>query len=129
MLRWFGKILRAEDGVEIIEFLGLLPLLIGIGLVLVQVLLAGQTIMVAVSAAREGARAAAVCEPDVYGVVARASPGFSARNVQVENAGQNVKVTVGLRMPLIPNPIFKADSVPPIQASAVMRRELTRCSY
>ncbi len=113
-----------EEGAEIIEFLGLLPILLMVGLIIVQLLLAGQTMMVALSAAREGARAAVVCE-SVGGAVARASPGF-APQISVQDGANDVKVVVGLQVPTIDIP-FVHTLMPVVSESATMRKELTRC--
>jgi Flp pilus assembly protein TadG len=123
MNRNFHSVFSNEDGSEIIEFLGLLPLLLMIGLIIVQVLLAGQTIMVANSAAREGARAAAVCE-DVGGAVVRASPGFSPQIQRIPN-GTEVTVKVSLQVPTI-GIRFLQTMMPIVTGSSTMRFERTR---
>ncbi len=123
-LRRIKQQLSREDGAEMIEFLGLLPILLMVGLIIVQLLLAGQTMMVALSAAREGARAAVVCE-DVGSAVARASPGF-APQISTQDGADDVKVIVGLQVPTIDIP-FVHTLMPVVQESATMRKEKTTC--
>lgn len=115
-----------QDGIEVIEFIALLPLLIMVALIIFQVMLGGFTIITAMSAAREGARAAAVCG-NIKEAVDRASPGFSA-TANSEYSGDYVKVTVTLPLLTVPNPFFSPKDVP-IQGSATMRREQMRCTF
>jgi hypothetical protein len=126
MWRRVRELHEQEEGAEIIEFLGLLPFLLMVGLIIVQFMFAGQTIMVALSSAREGARAAVVCE-NIYGAVARASPGF-APQVMVTRGANDIRVTVGLQVPTIDIPYVNT-LMPMIYQSATMRREKTRCSF
>ncbi len=124
MLQQFRQRVSREDGAEMIEFLGLLPILLMVGLIIVQLLLAGQTMMVALSAAREGARAAVVCE-DVGSAVARASPGFSPQ-ISIQDGADDVKVVVGLQIPTIDIP-YVHTLMPVVQENATMRKEKTQC--
>jgi hypothetical protein len=52
----------AERGVEVVEFIGIIPWLLVMGLVIWQLLIFSQVALVAPSVAREGARAAAADE-------------------------------------------------------------------
>lgn len=126
MLQKLRGLHEREEGAEIIEFLGLLPFLLMVGLIIVQLLFAGHTIMVALSAAREGARAAVVCE-NAYGAVARAAPGF-APQVSVQGGGNDIRVTVGLQVPTIDIP-YVHTLMPVVYQSATMRKERTRCTF
>jgi hypothetical protein len=75
----------------------------------------------AANAAREGARAAATLPPaDPYAAVARASRGFE-RQVSVQMGGDQVRVTVALKMPLLFKSISGWDLWP--NSTSVMRRE------
>jgi hypothetical protein len=67
-----GAAEAAERGVEVVEFIGIIPWLLIMGLVIWQLLIFSQVALVAPSAAREGARAAAAnedCEEFVRKVI------------------------------------------------------------
>ena len=51
---------RDKKGIETIEFIGLFPLILLALLIIWQLMLVGYTVIIAASAAREGARAAVV---------------------------------------------------------------------
>lgn len=75
----------------------------------------------AVNAAREGARAAATLPPaDPYAAIERASRGFQ-RQVSVQMGGDQVRVKVALKMPLLFNSISGWELWP--DSTSVMRRE------
>jgi hypothetical protein len=114
-----------QDGNQLIEFLGLFPLLIMLGMVIFQLVLAFQTISVAASAAREAARAAAVCE-DYQTAARNASLGYDGNREVSVVGGEMTSATVRLRVPTLK--IIYLDSVMPwITSKAAVRTEQTRC--
>lgn len=117
----------SEEGVELIEFIGVLPLLLVVALIGFQIFLVGHTMVVAGSAAREGARALAVCpQGDVGGAVQRASPGYSPEIRETNRSGSTARVVVALQIPTIRIAHFIEERMPKVTASATMRAE--RCS-
>ena len=130
MMRLWRKHVGCERGAELIEYIGMVPLLLTVGLIIWQFMLAGHTMLITASAAREGARAFALCPPeDPYGAATRASPGFNDRQIQPE-VGSNgyVAVTVRLKIPLVlRGPYVIAERMPWTRYKAVMRRE--RCTW
>ncbi|HEU4323631.1 MAG TPA: TadE/TadG family type IV pilus assembly protein [Roseiflexaceae bacterium] len=124
-----GRLLRDERGAELVEFLGFLPLVLMIIVVGWQFALVGYTGVVAASAAREGARAAAAGE-DAGQAVVWASPGFDRRRewtssgVCFGGSGQPVTVRVQLEVPHVAVPFLGSLGVrPKVSASATLRCE------
>jgi len=103
-----------------------------VSLIIWQFMLAGHTMLITASAAREGARVLAVgCWPDVGAAreaVIRASPGFNERQIIPEIGGDYVAMTVRLKIPLVlRGPYVIAERMPWTRSRAVMRRE--RCTW
>ena len=96
---------RAEQGVEIVEFVGIMPLLLMIGLVVWQFMVFGHVALITSAAAREGARAAAAYE-SAHGAVARSVGSYDYRvsGGSCGAPGSPVRVTVRLRIPIIDIP-------------------------
>lgn len=116
-----------EQGVELVEFIGILPLLLVVTLIGFQIFLVGHTMVVAASAAREGARALAVCpREDVAGAIQRASPGYTPEIREQSRGGTTSRVVVALQIPTIRIAHFIEERMPKVAASATMRTE--RCS-
>lgn len=121
LLRW----VRQEDGIEILEFVGLFPLVLLTIMIIWQFMLVGYTAIIVASAAREGARATAVRE-DCYNAVVRASPGWddSTRQIQCQVNGDTVIVTVKLQIPKTQLPLIGSlPGYPWMPSTAVMRYE------
>lgn len=78
IVQQFGRLIRDEQGIELLEFLGLFPLVLLAALVFWQFMLVGYAGVVATGAARDAARAAATRE-NVEEAVRNASPGFDGR--------------------------------------------------
>jgi Flp pilus assembly pilin Flp len=121
---------RDEAGAELIEFIGVVPLLLVIGLIIWQLMLVAQTFVVVSSAAREGARRAAVCDMNYYQAAVNASPGYNDRKIQIQpsggwSKGDEIAVTVGLKLPTIRIPFVNPDQVPMpwVYSKATMRFE------
>ena len=98
----FQQIVRDERGVELIEFLGFFPFVLLTLVFAWQFLLVGYTGIIASSAAREAARAAATRE-DINRAAENASPGFDGRRVIRPVAGYpcnggNNPVTIEVRL-------------------------------
>ncbi len=126
----FTRVRDEESGTEMIEFLGLLPLLLMVGVIIVQLFLAGQSILLGVGAAREGARAAAVCG-NVDEAVSRAMGSYINHFTINESNGDEAIVTVEFEVPTILHSIFGYKGAllrpPPIRFTSKMRIEKTRC--
>ena len=125
------RIWRDERGVELVEFLGVLPLALLTLAVAWQFILVGYTGVVAAGAAREAARAAAVRE-DVERAVRFASPGFDGRRSWAplggypcaSYSGAPVTVEVRLEVPHVVLPFLGAlNAYPQVTAVASMRCE------
>jgi hypothetical protein len=94
-----------ERGVEIIEFIAIMPLMLAIGLLVWQVLVFLHVPMHTTFAAREGARTAAAYE-DARGAVARVVGGSYDYQVSAGSCtpGSPVRARVRLRVPMIEIP-------------------------
>jgi Flp pilus assembly protein TadG len=130
-LRASGRLLRDEKGVETIEFLGLIPLVLLILAITWQFILVGYTGIIAAGAAREGVRAAAVRE-DVERAVRYGSPGFDGRREWSALAGypcsaysgNPVTIQVQLEVPHVVLPFLGAlNAYPKVTSVATMRCE------
>lgn len=122
-------IAQRDHGNELMEFIILLPLLILIGFMILQLMLAGQTILVANSAAREGARAYVTCESDWQGYIRRSTGGFKVEGVNASQGGHDVTVSVQLHVPILSMPVLGSileRTVPPVTGSATMFLESCR---
>ena len=112
-----------ESGAELIEFIGVLPILLMVAMIVWQLIIAAQTFVIASSAAREGARAAAVCpHGNITQAVQSASPGYDPE-IRIGGGGGSVAVTVGLRIPTFRIPYLPTLSLPTVYSTAVMRQE------
>lgn len=116
--------IHEEEGVELIEFIGVLPLIFIMILIGWQFFLAGHTIISGMHGAREGARAMAVCG-DAVSAVRRASPSYSPQVAPFASGNAvGVKVTYAVPMVRIPY-IFNDTHQIPLTFQATMRKE--RC--
>lgn len=112
---------RGKKGIETIEFVGMFPLVLLALLIIWQLMLVGHTVIVAASAAREGARAAAV-DKNPYAAVEQASSG-QAEVVSI-SGGDMRSVTVRARIPKINLPfIGYLPNLPYVYQTATMRYE------
>jgi hypothetical protein len=95
----------SERGVEIVEFIGIMPLMLAIGLLVWQVMVFLHVPLHTTYAAREGARAAAAYE-DARGAVARVVGGSYDYQVSAGSCapGSPVRVRARLRVPMIEIP-------------------------
>ena len=93
--------LHDERGMELLEFIGVVIIVVMVALIIWQFMWFAHASMIANSAAQEGARAAAVYEP-VGPAVERSSPGYevSWSSTGCGGKGAIVTVTVRLRVPL-----------------------------
>lgn len=132
MIHVLRKIKNEEAGSEIIEYLGLLPILLMVGVIIVQLFLAGQTFLVTVSAAREGARAAAACG-DIGSAVDNAIGSAIRHSWRRVTSGDEEAVTVIAEVPSIFRSILGYQGtiirMPELSYTSKMRRERTRCGY
>jgi len=119
---------RDERGVEALEFIAIMPLLLMITFVLLQVMVFGHTMIVNADAARLGARSVAAhsgtsCEDFVQ----YATPGYtrdSACPSSCDGLGP-VEATVSLRLPIIQNPWVTIAGPIMTRSRAVFRCEPT----
>lgn len=118
-----------EEGSQLFEYIAVLPFLMAIILIGWQFFLVGHTFIVTANAAREGARALAVCNSSAGAAreaAMRSLPqGYQAgASVEPQN-GQSVTVWVKTDIPVID--IFKDydEWLPSVRFKAVMRKE--RC--
>jgi hypothetical protein len=100
-----SRISSDERGVEMVEFIAIMPLMLAIGLLMWQVLVFLHVPIHTSYAAREGARAAAAYE-DARGAVARVVGGSYDYQVSVGSCapGSPVRVRARLRVPMIEIP-------------------------
>ena len=126
--RWFRRLVAHcktdERGVEIVEFVGIMPWILMIGLLVWQFMVFGHVMLMTAAAAREGARSAAAYD-SAYGAVARVVKGSYPYTVNAgvcAMEGTPVSVNVRLKVPMISIPY-----VPPIMVwtnhTATMRCE------
>jgi hypothetical protein len=120
---------RDERGIELVEFVGFVPIVLLAVAIGWQFFLVGYTGVVASSAAREGARAAATRE-DVGRAVTWGSPDFDGRRswnvsgVCPDYAGTPIAVQVELEVPHVTLPFLGAlNAYPKVTAVATMRCE------
>ena len=94
-----------ERGVEIVEFIAIMPLMLAIGLLVWQVLVFLHVPLHTSYAVREGARTAAAYE-DARGAVARVVGGSYDYQVSADSCapGSPVRVRARLRVPMIEIP-------------------------
>jgi hypothetical protein len=130
-LKPIKRLINDERGAELIEFLGIFPIVLLTFAIVWQFMLVGYTGIVASGAAREGARAAAV-RADVERAVKFASPGFDGRREWTALAGypcttsggNPVTIQVRLEIPHVIFPFLGAlDAYPKVAAVATMRCE------
>jgi Flp pilus assembly protein TadG len=118
-----------ERGVELIEFLGFVPLVLLVFFIVWQFILITYTGLVTAGTAREGARAAVTLEA-IDPAVAWGSPGFDGRREWSASAscqayaGGPTTVEVALETPRVTFPFLGALSrYPQVQSEATMRCE------
>lgn len=121
--------LNEEDGSQILEFIILLPMVLTMFLIGWQFLLAGQTFIVTANAAREGARALAVCNASIIEAHDAANDAIAdvfKPFVLPIDGDDKVKVTVTSKIPAIK--VFRGNVdvlLPPVPFTVEMRKE--RC--
>lgn len=109
-MRLSGAGMRSEGGQALVELIAGLPLMLTVGLVLLQLLATGYSVVLAGAAAEAGALALAGGE-DARSAVKRALPGWSHAGANVEVGDDSVRVRLR----------------PPSPISAVARKlEVTR---
>jgi pilus assembly protein CpaE len=105
MKKWVAHFLGGKDGergIEIIEFMGILPIILMVAMIIWQFITFAHVAFITASAAREGARAAATYE-NAYDAVARTvgDYDFTVMAGACGGAGSPVRVRVRLRIPII----------------------------
>jgi hypothetical protein len=119
-----SRISSDERGVEIVEFIGIMPLMLAVGLLVWQVIVFLHVPMHTTYAAREGARSAAAYE-DARGAVSRVVGGSYDYRVSAGSCtpGSPVRVRVRLRVPMIDIPYIGRLSQIWTDSTATMRCE------
>lgn len=94
--------LHAEDGAELIEFIGVVPMMMIITLIGWQIFLGGYTIVTGPHGAYEGAAELAKCGGgDVYSAVRHASPGLTFAIEEANRGSNQTSVQVKYSVPMI----------------------------
>lgn len=121
--------LDSEQGSQVLEFIILLPMIFMVFLIGWQFLLAGHTFIVTANAAREGARALAVCNASFVEAYDAANDSvadvFDAIVIPIDG-DDKVSVTVTTKIPAIK--VFRGNVdvfLPPVPFTVEMRKE--RC--
>ncbi|MFN8487655.1 MAG: TadE family protein [Caldilineaceae bacterium] len=121
--------LAEENGSQLVEFIGILPLIMATVLIGWQFFLAGHTFIVTANAAREGARALAVCGAnggDAIQAVQRSVPSGYTPMVEPNDGSGSVTVKVTNQIPVIDIFANYQEYMPPVKFQAVMRKEKCR---
>ena len=120
---------QEEDGSQFIEFIATLPFLLSTILIGWQFLVAGHTFIVTANAAREGARALAVCNAtpgDAISAVRRSLPNGYNPMTNPMPGGGSVSVEVTNQIQVIDIFISVKEWIPPVTFKATMRKETCR---
>ncbi|MEH7124842.1 TadE family protein [Bacillus sp. JJ1773] len=121
MRNFLKRYVKNEKGSQAIEFIAMFPLVILGFLIIWQIALIAFSLVVAESAARDGARAASIRDPDWKQVAERSASGF--RVVVSGGPGDDeARVEVNIEAPVIALP-FIADIKFDFTADAVMPME------
>jgi hypothetical protein len=113
----------AEQGVEVVEFVGIIPWLLVMGMVIWQFLIFSQVALVAPSAAREGARAAAAYE-DCEDFAKKAAGRFEHEvNCGSCSEYEPVEAEVKVKLPIVKIPYVPLEEEIEIPVKATFRCE------
>jgi hypothetical protein len=125
MKKLFKKHVQNEKGSQAIEFLAMFPLVILGMLIIWQVALIAYSIVVAESAARDGARAAAIHDEEWKQVARNSAFGVHVASVTGGPGDEEARVEVKVKAPIISLPLidemkfdFTADAVMPMEEKA-----------
>jgi len=102
-----SRLAQDERGAEVLEFVGMMPWLLLVGLVVWQLIIFGHCMLVTASAARDGARAVADHQGAGGAVGASMGGAYPYRIVQAggcSSIGSKVRVTVEAKLPIIDIP-------------------------
>jgi hypothetical protein len=117
----------SDAGLEVVEFVVITGLIMVVGLIIWQFMVFGHTQMITANAAREGARAASVCE-DIGDAVNRTREGYHAEwdyspiPIPCFWGGQPVTIRVRMDLPTVltqSGEIWRRWGLPRIQTRAV----------
>jgi Flp pilus assembly pilin Flp len=121
----FKKHVKNEKGSQAIEFLAMFPLVILGMLIIWQVALIAYSIVVAESAARDGARAAAIHDENWEQVARNSAFGIHVADITGGPGDEEARVEVKVKAPVISLPLihemkfdFTADAVMPMEEKA-----------
>lgn len=119
--------LHDERGSQLFEYIAILPMLFIAMLIGWQMFMVGHTFIVTANAAREGARALAVCGGgNVQAVANRTSPGYRPQVLQATRGGRTTTVRIGNDIPKIRIINFLDPDLPQVYMTAKMRTEECR---
>ncbi|WP_277679687.1 hypothetical protein [Gracilibacillus dipsosauri] len=119
-MKSWKKHMKNERGSQMVEFIGIFPLIIISALVAWQILMAGYTLIVSEAAARDAARVASV-DGD-YELAAKNSASGLYVSSRLEEHGDYIEVFVTTKVPTIKIPIWENPNFE-IQSSAIMPKE------
>lgn len=114
------RYLKNERGSQVIEFVGIFPLILAAALVSWQIMMAAYTFIVCEAAARDAARVASVHGD--YEQAAKNTAGALYESSSQVITGDEVKVTVKTKVPSYNIPFFGHYNIP-IETSAIMPLE------
>ena len=116
------KLLNNEKGSQSIEFVAMFPLVILAFLIIWQVALIAFSVVVAESAARDGARAASVHDPDWENVTRKSAYGVKILSISGGPGPDEARVEVKVQAPIVALPLisemkfsFAMDAVMPME--------------
>jgi hypothetical protein len=116
------KHLNNEKGSQSIEFVAMFPLVILAFLIIWQVALIAFSVVVAESAARDGARAASVHDPDWENVTRKSAYGVKIIGISGGPGSDEARVEVKVQAPIVALPLisemkfsFAMDAVMPME--------------
>jgi hypothetical protein len=113
-----------QRGLEILEFVGLFPLVLLTILIVWQFMLVGYAAIVAAGVAREGARAATIGHPPGSAVGEACPPGLACRvDDFYPGPGDMVTVVAAVQVPKVSLPFIDNVEYPWVQSTAKMRYE------
>ncbi|MCF6139558.1 TadE/TadG family type IV pilus assembly protein [Pseudalkalibacillus berkeleyi] len=99
------KIVKNERGSQLIEFIAVFPMVILAMLFIWQMALVAYTVVITESAARDGARAAAV-EGNAKEVAERSAGGLKLQSVTTNESAEEVTVIVVAKVPTVSIPFI-----------------------
>ncbi|WP_164668238.1 TadE/TadG family type IV pilus assembly protein [Virgibacillus doumboii] len=111
------KYIKNERGSQLLEFVGMFPMIIIAALVAWQILMVGYTMVVGEAAARDGARVASV-DGNYQDAAKKSASGLYVSSSKSET-GDSVEVSVTVKAPTLKIPIWDNPNIE-FETSAIM---------